>query len=146
MRMNPNKINSHKISYPLIFMLFLTISCSSQNQYESIAIIKYVDLNIMTPIDVSCDDFENLFGKQIESITITNQKDFDFLLNSISGLSKDENTKSADIRIKIKIKVNDIINYVICLDRFHIIKNGNYYKMSPALMQFINKKIEEQQK
>jgi len=127
-------------------MLFLTISCSSQNQYESIAIIKYVDLNIMTPIDVSCDDFENLFGKQIESITITNQKDFDFLLNSISGLSKDENTKSADIRIKIKIKVNDIINYVICLDRFHIIKNGNYYKMSPALMQFINKKIEEQQK
>ena len=100
----------------------------------------------MTPIDVSCDDFENLFGKQIESITITNQKDFDFLLNSISGLSKDENTKSADIRIKIKIKVNDIINYVICLDRFHIIKNGNYYKMSPALMQFINKKIEEQQK
>jgi len=144
--MNPNKINSHKISYPLIFMLFLTISCSSQNQYESIAIIKYVDLNIMTPIDVSCDDFENLFGKQIESITITNQKDFDFLLNSISGLSKDENTKSADIRIKIKIKVNDIINYVICLDRFHIIKNGNYYKMSPALMQFINKKIEEQQK
>lgn len=144
--MNSNKINNHKISYPLIFMLFLTISCSSQNQYEGIAIIKYVDLDIMTPIDVSCDDFENLFGKQIESIIITNQKDFDFLLNNISGLSKDENTKSADIRIKVEIKANSTTNYVICLDRFHIIKNGNYYKMSPALMRFINKKIEEQQK
>jgi ABC-type uncharacterized transport system substrate-binding protein len=137
------KRNSYTNFYLLLLiLLLLTISCSSQNQIKNTAKIKYVSLDIMTPIDVSCKDFEDSFGKQVKILSINSEKEIFYLKKCIKQLVKDDTVKSADIRIKIEINNYDTTD-VICLDRFHIYRNGQFYKMDPGLMQFLNEKIEK---
>jgi hypothetical protein len=126
----------------VLILLSLTISCSSQNQITNTVKIKYVSLDIMTPIDVSCEDFEVGFGNQVKFLTIKSEMDIFYLKKCIKQFVKDDNVKSADIRIKIEIYNHDTTD-VICLDRFHIYHNGQFYKMDTGLMQFIKVKIEE---
>ncbi|RLD61093.1 MAG: hypothetical protein DRJ01_08515 [Bacteroidetes bacterium] len=138
-----NRNNHTKFSW--LFLLLLVVvsyNCTSQNKTMNTTTIKYVGLNIMTPINVSCENFEKAFGKQVIIMNITNQKDIDYLLNSIKKLSLDNNIKSADIRIKIEI-IHDKTIDIICLGRFHIVHNGSFYKMNPELMMFLKRKIEK---
>lgn len=135
--------NSYTKFYHLLLLLVsLTISCSSQDQTKSTAKIKYVSFDIMTPIDVSCKDFEDSFGNQVKILSIKSENDIIYLKKCINELIKDNNSKSADIRIKIFIYYYDTTD-VICLDRFHIYHNGQFYKMDTVLMRFINREIEK---
>ncbi len=136
-----NRNNYTKFSW-LFLLLLVSYNCTFQNKTMNTATIKYVSLNIMTPIDVSCENFEKAFGKQVIIMNITDQKDVDYLLNSIKKLSLDDDIKSANIRIKIEIN-HDKTTDIICLGRFHIVHNGSFYKMNPKLMKFIKRKIEK---
>ncbi len=110
------------------------INCNKTNRI----VIKRVPFEIMTAVDIPCDDFEKAFSEKLE---IKNLKD-SLVINEcvylLSNLELSDSTIYPNIDTRAKIEIySPKDTLIICLDQFLTIKEGVKYKTSKALRDFV---------
>ncbi len=128
-------------AYILIVLLIQSTTLTAKEALCKKVIIQYVDLDILTISDVSCQYFNIAFDKEIKTLTITNNRKIEELIGLLNNLEIDQETKSLDVRVKVKVLYKKNTEE-ICLDKFNVIRGKNIYKMNTNLLQFIKKQIE----
>ena len=120
----------------LFLGLLLFIACKAQN--SSNIKLTYADLDIMTSIDVNCNDFETLFKSQIKTVEIINKTDIDSINSELNKLKVDTTNYIPDVRVKL------VVNYsnkskIYCLSKMGICSDGIAYILSDKLLETVKK-------
>lgn len=124
---------------PLMILLsIMTLSCSSQ-EIKRID-IKYVDIEIETPFQIKCDNFDSFFQNEIDSVSLNDNKSISEFINALEKLNKADLSKYSmpDTRIKIKIVCYDKISE-LCIDRFVISKQDSIFILSESFKSLLKK-------
>lgn len=123
---------------------FSTKGCHSSDSTEIKEItIHYVNQSIETIYSVSCDNFEQFFGKKNykeKKITERDQlKKFSNYLNKYQkGLSK-----NIDVRAKIYIYYSNKTKSVFCIDKFgNAMVNNHYVGINSKIIAFLQDSCE----
>lgn len=132
----------NKMKIIIIFLLFVTIDCFSQNGINKIKFV-FTEEGIINALATSCtvesfNEFENLDFKII--------KEKEFLhkfANLFSKLEPDSTVFVIDARIMTIISYSDIKKKdTLCFGEYHGIDlNGSFMKDNSALHQLVRKKI-----
>ena len=98
------------------------------DKYATMMTIKFVDIDIETPIDIKCDYFEKSFP-DIQTKIVTDTMKINQILNTLDHLriAGNDYYQHVDTRMKIKIKYNNDSIETICIDRFVINRNNQLY-------------------
>lgn len=124
--------------YIFILILLQSTNLKAQEPLCEKVIIQYVNFGILSFIGVKCSDFEDAFGDQIKSVTIQKHKEVKKLVKLLNNLKIDNKRKFVDVRLKIKLFYSDYTES-ICVDWFSVLREEHFYKMTPSLMQFLEK-------
>lgn len=100
--------------------------------------IKFVDIEIETPYRITCDNFESFFQDEIDSVSISDDKNISEFISEIGKLNKADLSKYSlpDTRIKISIIYNDSISEM-CLDRFVLSNQKDLYVLSETFEKLL---------
>ena len=120
----------------LLVIFILTISCASQN--VSKIKLSYVDLDILTIIDVGCDNFEQLFNSEIKTSVVSNDQDIKSIVALLNNLKVDTLKRMPDVRVKIEFNNNAKPTFY-CLSKMGICSEGNSYILPDELLLIIKK-------
>lgn len=121
-----------------------SIGCKKDRGIKKIE-IKVADFDIMTVMDVDCDDFERYFSGEYSQVFITDSVMIDRLSHILDRL---ELTDSSDYRwvdTRAKIYLYSDIDYskskttTICVDQLRLNIDGKMYKTPQELINFIEK-------
>lgn len=130
--------NNNKNMRNLILLIFILLfdNCEAQDNCE--INIRYVDLEIMTPINVDCANFETLFKSQIKSVIVSKKSDIDSLVVMINQLEIDTSYNIPDVRVKIEIiSLNKFRTY--CLSKMGIYDEYNTYILPDSFLIILKK-------
>ena len=150
-----HKIVDTTIMKNIIYILFLLFfSCcfpkSKKNVSEQSVLFKtntdiekiilhHVTLvGIYTAMDIPCEDFEEAFSDIMRKDTITNRNEIDLLRTYMNNLNPISNPLSIDTRARLYF-ISPIDTVTYCIDSGIIYSNGNYYEISDALFDYIEK-------
>jgi hypothetical protein len=106
--------------------------------YDKI-IIKYVDLELETPMCINCDSFETSF--KYDSLIINDNKLLKKLVNNLSSLKTLKKKYHVDTRIKIICYKEGNVIDKFCLDGIGIMHNTSVYSVNKKLLYDIKKII-----
>jgi hypothetical protein len=103
--------------------------------------ISYVELNIETPFDVRCCDFEGFFHDEIKTATTTDSLTIDNIITALNTLQDgpDRSTPHIDTRMKIQLYSNDTLQEVICMEQYVVLRKNKLYLCSDELKNILNK-------
>lgn len=121
----------------LLFPLFY-LNCSSQNIKR--IDIKFVEIGIETPYGIKCENFNDFFQNEIDSVSINDDKKITEFIGEIEKLNKADLAKYSmpDTRIKISIIYQDSVNE-LCLDRFVLSNQRDVFVLSENFKTLLNK-------
>jgi hypothetical protein len=102
--------------------------------------MSYVNLDILTPIDVNCDNFEVLFHSKIKTCVITKKETIDSIVFALKTLKIDTTNTVPDVRVKITIDSLKNTN-VYCLSKMGVIHENISYIPSDTLIEIIKKQM-----
>ena len=110
------------------------INCNKINRI----VIKRVPFEIMTAVDIPCDDFEKVFSKDLEIINLKDSLTINKCTCLLSDLELIDSTIYPNIDTRAKIEIySPKDTLIICLNQFLTIKEGVKYKTSKALRDFV---------
>jgi len=116
------------------------INCKSVTDIK----IEYVDINIETPINVNCANFENYFGSQIRIKKIVKQHQICEFIDNINRLLKSgkKYSNAADVRIKIFIEKSSGATEIFCMGNLTSTLEGKNYinnkKFVSIILKYLN--------
>lgn len=128
----------------ILLSLFLQVSVlnSKAQDIDSIKVF-YVDFDIETSFSITPQMFDFSWLKDATFFTIKEKEEIDFIQNELCKQEKFwEFSPHLDTRCKM------IFYYASCcksvdifyLDRFFVLRNDHYYKISDEIRSFLNKK------
>ena len=123
--------------YLFLFSLVL-LFCACKAQNCSNIKLTYVDLDIMTPINVNCNDFETLFKSQIKTVVITKKTDIDSINFVLNKLEVDTSNYIPDVRVKLEINSSNK-SKIYCLSKMGIFCNNISYILPDRLINKLKK-------
>ncbi|BEG99980.1 hypothetical protein BSYN_22450 [Bacteroides sedimenti] len=110
------------------------INCNKINAI----VIKRVPFEIMTAVDVPCDDFEKAFSDKLEIIILRDSLAINKCIYLLSNLELRDSTIYPNIDTRAKIEIySPKDTLTICLNQFLTIKEGVKYKTSKDLINFV---------
>lgn len=103
---------------------------------------KYVDLSILTPVNIDCNNFESFFKDEIKVKTITDTS----LINDFVSLLKQlpSDSISPDTRIIVILYDNNNHRREICIDRLYIMEKNKTYSNTENLLKILNEILYKQ--
>lgn len=123
-----------------LFIFALLINCSTKSeQGETIYTkmeIKYVDLNILTPIEIDCTSFESFFNEDVKNKVITDKSVIKKFVSVLNQLPID--SICPDTRIMVVLYDNKHNKQKICIDKFSVFDGSNRYSNTESLLKIIN--------
>jgi hypothetical protein len=114
--------NKKKNKHLYIFFVLLAFSVHDkslnnnlQEQYVQKIEITYVDFDILTPIDISCDYFDVIFNNIKKSKIIVDNIIINQIMNDIKEIkAKGKEVANLNVRYKMKLYYNDGSVQIIC--------------------------------
>lgn len=96
--------------------------------------IKFVDMDIETPMDVRCNDFEKYFP-DIQTKVLNDSIKILQIINTLNHLiiAGNDYYQHFDTRMKLEIKYNNDSIETICMDRFILNRNNKLFINSDTL-------------
>jgi len=131
----------------LLLSFFLLLKCSFSQNKKSMqdalirkAVIKHVDFNILTPVNVNCNQFEDYFFNNYKTIEIQNEEEIQKLLFLLSSMEHIDSTyaQSVNTRTLLELYKYDDSVEVICFGNLSIKKKDIIYKNNDDIRNFIN--------
>jgi hypothetical protein len=117
-----------------LFFITLVLLFSTCNAQNSPAVkLTYVDLDIMTPITVSCNNFEQLFRSQFKTTVIVDKTDIDSILSILNKLEVDTTNYIPDVRVKLEINYSDK-SKIYCLSNMGVSCDNISYNLPDCLI------------
>jgi len=114
----------------IILSILLCSSCvnmkkSNNDKYATMMTIKFVDMDIETPMDIRSDNFEKYFP-EIQTKVVNDSMKINQIFNTLKYLkiAGKEYYQHVDKRMKLEIKYNNDSIETICMDRFIINRNN----------------------
>jgi hypothetical protein len=104
--------------------------------------IRYVDLDILTPIDVDCNNFESFFNNEIKVKIITDTLLINKFVTELNCLRSDSITP--DTRITVILSGNNLNERRLCIDKFNILDGNNNYSNSGSVLKIIDKLLDRE--
>lgn len=116
--MNTNRI---KIALSFVFFTFSSFTCKEGQKIDKINKITfhYVDLEIETPFQVSCNNFETLFSGTYKTSDISNKSKLEEFGNYLSHCDVLDTAKAIDTRVKVLITYANKKMSILCMDKFN---------------------------
>lgn len=116
------------------------VSKSSTKIEEVVRIdIKYTDMDILTPISVSCEEFENYF-KNPSTIHITNRANINRILSYIAKANLSTGSYM-DARMKMIFLYDSGKTEIACFNTTYFLLNNQIYHMNNEFLTYINEII-----
>ncbi len=111
-----------------------------QDTFIQKVIIKHTSFAILTPISIGCDQFEDYFSSNINTIEINDEEKIQQLFNLLKKIEKiDSNyTEFVDTRAVLEIFNDNEKIEVICLGNLSIRMDGVVYKNNYKIRDFIS--------
>ncbi len=132
--------NTHSSIYLMLIVVLLFINCkgSSKKSNDSI-VIEFINLNIETPISISCNDFDDTFGKEAKKVTISDTNIIKTIVNKLEKIkAKNIQSNEPDVRVKINIHCTNVSFQTVCFGRFsQIVIDGRYYEDTESFTKYI---------
>ena len=120
-----------------LFVLILLFSACKAQDIPTMK-LSYVDLDIKTPIDVSCDMYKLLFKSQIKMVKIDKQTDIDSIINLLNNLRIDTSKFIPDVRAELEISYSNK-SKIYCLDKKGIYSEGISYFLPDKLLGILKR-------
>jgi hypothetical protein len=140
-------ITSYCFYLSIIFCFFLNTKCTfsqnNKNMEDTLirkVVIKHTSFDILTPISVSCDQYEDYFSSNIKIVEINNEEKFQqllFLLLNMEHIDKNF-AETVDTRAVLEMFKDDDSIEVVCLGNLSIKMDGVLYKNNSKIRNFIN--------
>ena len=128
------------LCFTVIFFSFsFPIHTRANNSFNRM-VVKYVDLDILTTVNVSCKDFEYIFKDELNEKEINSRKDIQELVDILKELKIDHDVNQIDVRLKI-VLFSPQKNESIYIDRYNVLRNGKLYKINNQLIRQIEKAL-----
>ena len=107
--------------------------------------IKYVGLMAMTPIDVECNAFDEGFGKQIKTKSITDTAFLNIFCVKLASIKETRTEDKLDTRVRVELSYNNGKSEFLCfgLSKKTMVYNGNILALDNELISPILKIIGE---
>ena len=122
-------------------IIALFFNCTTKSEHNKIVytrmVIKYVDLDILTPIDVDCNNFESFFNDEIKVKIITDTLLINEFVTELNRLPSDSITP--DTRITVILSGNSLNERRLCIDKFNTLDGNNNYSSSENILKIIDK-------
>lgn len=123
-------------------LLFFTLSgytCKEKPKIEKIT-FHYADLEIETPFQVSCNDFENLFSGTYKTIVVSDNRQLKEFEDYLANCDVLDSLQKMDVRIKVFITYANKKTSVLCMDRFNaLILDNKSIKATQNIISFIKR-------
>lgn len=98
-----------------------------------------VSRSIATFSDVSCSRFDSIFSQRKTKFVITNPDTLRLVAKQLTNLDYKKNTRSIDVRAKMKVYYLDGTVTELCSSKFNdVIANGRNIKPNTELNSMIN--------
>ncbi|HQB19502.1 MAG: hypothetical protein ACOXZH_07925 [Bacteroidales bacterium] len=120
----------------LIVIIFAIIGCTEDIPIKKIEIRK-VDFAITSIITVDCNNLENYFKEELETIIIEDKSKIEKIFKIISNLENDTSNYKPDVRAKLLIYYEKDKVDTICMSNVGIILNGQSYYINKELVDFV---------
>jgi hypothetical protein len=121
-----------RIIMSLMLLSASQLFCQVKNNHYDKMIIKYVDLELETPVCITCDLFEKYF--KYDSLVVSDKKKLKNIVNDLSHLKCGKRKYIVDARIKIECFIGNKITAIYCLDSVGILNNQEVMDMSKKLL------------
>jgi hypothetical protein len=129
----------------LSFFMLISFIVACQNNVTKVvpqkAIIKYVDFEIETPINVYRNTFEKYFSKEYSSLTIEDRNFLDSLNTIIANLKPSTKGFKPDVRMIIELCYPSDSVKIICLSDIAIDLDGVEMTYDPKILSLIKTRI-----
>lgn len=112
----------------LLFSGCVNMKKTNNDNYATTMTIKFVDMNIETPMNIRCDDFEKYFP-EIQTKVVNDSVKINQIFNTLKYLkiAGKEYYQHVDTRMKLEIKYNNDSIETICMDRFIVNRNNQLF-------------------
>ena len=124
----------------ILFSNCVNLKKPNHDKYATLMTIKFVDIDIETPIDIKCDNFENSFP-DFQTKVVNDSMKINQIINILKHLkiAGNEYYQHVDARIKLELKYNNDSIETICIDRFIVIRNNQLLINTDSLKYFLTR-------
>jgi hypothetical protein len=139
-----------KLTVPLFVILTLALFASLKCNRKQVAdaqkiksmVIHYVDLEIESPVQISCDGFENFSSYKV--VEIKDEKLLNDFARHLAEIHVSNDQTPIDVRVKILVTHIDQTATAICMDQFaEIIVDGKLIDHNNSIVEIIKRQIEK---
>ena len=134
----------------ILCILGILISCGNKSAEKSqkeekpkepipvVIKVKKVDLSILTPIRIDCEELDEWARIDGSSYTIENKDTINLFIETLKGLEKGPPKYSLDVRAKLLIFYQNHPNVdTVCISRLLVTINGEIYRNNKKLIDLI---------
>ncbi len=137
-------MNTNKIILSFIFFTLSSFTCKERQKIDKINKITfhYVDLEIETPFQVSCNNFETLFLGTYKTSDISDKGKLEQFGNYLSHCDVLDTTKSIDTRVKVFITYANKKTSTLCMDKFNnLVLDNKSINPNKDIIAFIKQQL-----
>jgi hypothetical protein len=131
-------------TYLLIVMLALGMTeCQEARDRtqpgESLSktIVRYVDIDLESPIGVPCDSLESFWGDEVDTLVIIDRPFLDSLASIVSKLKPSNKGFSPDARMVVEMYFTRGIKKTLCMSNVALALDGKEMEFAPDLLRLL---------
>jgi len=141
---HPKKKMKSNVTYLLSVILALgMIECQEAHNHTrpgqsfTKAVIRYVDIDLESPIGVSCDSLESFWGDEVDTLVLVDRPFLDSLESIVSKLKASNKGFRPDARIIVEMYSTRGIKKTLCMSNVALALDGKEMEFTPELLQLL---------
>ena len=129
----------------LLLFILCGFTCKERqqqkNKIEKVT-LRYVDLQIETPLRISCENFEDLFSSSYKTVIINDAKQLTKFEDFLSHCEVLDSVKKIDVRVKALITYSYKKSSSLCMDKFNnLLLDNKSINANENIVAFIKEHI-----
>jgi len=125
----------------IILLTLCAFTCRETRKIKKITVL-YVNVELETPFQVQCGDYENLFLGSYKTVVINDVKELNEFADYLTDCHVSDSAQNIDVRVKAVVAYLDGKTATLCMDKFNdIILDNKLINTNKNIVAFIKKQI-----
>jgi hypothetical protein len=129
------------LAVTLIGLLAIGCQNTNVNNIPERVVMKYIYLDTLTPIDISCDSFEIYFKQDVSTLTVTGEQFLDSLASILDVLRPSPDSFMPDVRLVMQIYYPKNKTQELCMGRTALELDGVAMEFEPRLLSLLKSEV-----